>query len=548
MSNLLVLLVLLVTILFSSPCSPARGQNPLPRSLVGFRVIDNEEVRLAPVPPGGSFKLALSVFEITRVCIPEASPEGNCESSNDNLPAGTRLRSTNPAVASVSSASGVTSIRLMSPGSTTLQLRRNRGNKRLASYQLEVTPIPRYRLRGIGGSNEIRVTPDGGLPPDGVLEVFISNLDNRLISALCFRETTDDCDNTSGDIPSNTQLRSTNPAVASVCKADPNTGELTCSNSMELDIQSRIMLMNLGSTTLQLRRDGEILAFYILVVTPPPLPGTQCGSNPDQPGLIVDCSGNCVPIEDVCEKLGDGTCDDGRQGGINLSCAFTPDFFLSGFDGQDIVRCAFSSNGISTDNPFLSRVLEDLVDVDIFDKQLNLLATTREDLVGFNIGNPERQSIAITSEPPCRPCTASPCDDNICPPSPRDAINTFISLRLSFFSGSAPLAPEIPLYTISTDLDGGDCSLEESCTAQFGTAPGFELCEGGATARFCRFNADTRNATTGRPDTCAAMCQRFASRCLAALDNNPDGCTPLPTSADTCDTPQNSEICVCERR
>jgi hypothetical protein len=545
MSNLLVLLVLLVTTLFSSPFSPASGQNPLPRTLVGFRVIDNEEVRLAPVPPGGSFKLALSVFEIARVCITRVSPAGNCESSDDNLPAGTRLLSTNPVVASVSSASGVTSIRLRSPGSTTLEWRRNRDNRRFAFYQLEITPIPRFSFRGFGGSNVVSVTPDGGLPPDGVLEISLSSLDNHLISGLCFRETTEDCNDTSGDIPSNTQLRSTNPAVASVCREDPNTLELTCSDSVESDIQSRIRLMNPGSTTLQLRRDGEILAFYILVVTPPPFPGTQCGFASDQEGGIVDCSGNCVSIEDICEKLGDGTCDDGRRG-INLSCAFTPDFFLNGFDGQDIVGCAFSSNGISTTNPFLTRVLEDLVDVDVFDENLNLLATTRKDLVEFDIGNPEDQSIAITSEPPCRPCIASPCDD-ICPPSPRDAINTFVSLRLSFFSGSAPLAPEIPLYTISTDLDGGDCSLEESCTAQFGAAPGFELCEGGATARFCRFNADTRNATTGRPDTCAAMCQRFASRCLAALDNNPGGCTPLPTSADTCNTPRNSEICVCER-
>jgi hypothetical protein len=109
------------------------------------------------------------------------------------------------------------------------------------------------------------------------------------------------------------------------------------------------------------------------------------------------------------------------------------------------------------------------------------------------------------------------------------------------FIGSAEVLARL---TKNRDLDGGDCSLQESCTVQFGNAPGYEFCPAipSNSDRVCSFNATTDGGT------CAAMCQRFGSSCVAALDNGPPGCTPLPHSADTCETPRQTEICVCERR
>jgi hypothetical protein len=99
---------------------------------------------------------------------------------------------------------------------------------------------------------------------------------------------------------------------------------------------------------------------------------------------------------------------------------------------------------------------------------------------------------------------------------------------------------------VRINRDAGDCDPEASCTAQFVDAPGFEFCSG--TANLCSFNATTGlNTPTGR-GTCAAMCQQFGSRCVAALDNAQPGCTPSRNSRDTCETPRRTEICVCEQR
>jgi hypothetical protein len=87
------------------------------------------------------------------------------------------------------------------------------------------------------------------------------------------------------------------------------------------------------------------------------------------------------------------------------------------------------------------------------------------------------------------------------------------------------------------------CNSDQRCIAQFGTAPGFELCS--ASANLCWFNATTR-----RGDTCADICQQFGSSCVAALDNKNAGCTPDPENRDTCSKKQGGQtsICVCERR
>src|SRR5262249_30079835 len=113
------------------------------------------------------------------------------------------------------------------------------------------------------------------------------------------------------------------------------------------------------------------------------------------------------------------------------------------------------------------------------------------------------------------------------------------------------------------DLDGGACSPEQSCNAQFSTAPDYQFCSASvdildarppsvilSSARICSFLATTAKDTpTGIvPGTCAEMCQQLGSRCVAALDNIPPDCTPNPDSTDTCETPRLTEICVCERR
>jgi hypothetical protein len=219
-----------------------------------------------------------------------------------------------------------------------------------------------------------------------------------------------------------------------------------------------IMFKGVGATTLQLRRDTEILAWYVLVFTPVP-PGKRCLTDVSDSDAVVDCAGKCVPLEEVRASLGNDTCDDGtpRQDGqpsIDLSCeSFIPELLLN-----------------ASLAPF------DIVD------QSGVSSFTSSDI------------LALLNRPN--------------PPHP-----------------GGP--------------DAGDCSLDMSCIAQFGTAPGFELCS--ASASVCSFNA-----TIG--GTCADMCQQFGSQCVAALDNETPGCTSIPESSDTCQTPRQTEICICERR
>jgi hypothetical protein len=112
-----------------------------------------------------------------------------------------------------------------------------------------------------------------------------------------------------------------------------------------------------------------------------------------------------------------------------------------------------------------------------------------------------------------------------------------------------------------TQPDAGACTLEDTCEAQFGDAPGYMFCNeltgnrGDFDLPLCSFTAITGTHT--RDGTCTTICQRFGSRCLGALDDtprsqaldtDPSGCTPNPDSRDTCDTPRQTEICICERQ
>jgi hypothetical protein len=290
--------------------------------------------------------------------------------------------------------------------------------------------------------------PVGSARPGGVIEVAFSSVS---IGAICIKEESQNCSPPIPPIrslPKDTELRSTNKAVASVSSGP--SGPV-------------IQLNSPGATILQVRRHRDILASFVLIVTPVP-PGTLCGRPlEDVKDTVVDCSGKCVGKNaEVLRRLGDDVCDDGRghddgREPIDLSCAsFIP--------------------------TFLSAVAP-------FEASMSLA----------NVG--------ITPEDLAR------------------------------------------LASLPNDLDGGDCSLKESCMAQFGTAPGFEPCITISTSNFCSFNATT--GTRENRGTCAAMCQRFGSRCVAALNNNPDtspGCTPGPNSRDTCETPRRTEICICERR
>ena len=335
-----------------------------------------------------------------------------------------------------------------------------------------------FSMRGSYGSNDVQFqTPPG--------DVLALPLHVSTISNFCITEESSavSCASLGEDnLPHGTQLIFTNPDVA----------EISSENNTE------ILLKSLGSTTLQLRedgkKDGKILASFVLVVTPD-RPGTRCVGDSSR---IVDCAGKCAPpfFIDASERLGDGVCDDGitpRRDGkplIDLSCAAIPDVFLGN-----------------------SKVLEDLSDVMVFDQS------------GIRIDNPTDQGIAITFDPV-----------NSQLPSLQPGINTYISISPSLSN------------RFSLNGDGGDCSPEESCNAQFGTAPDYKFCPAITSASVCSFNATIGfNAPTGH-GTCAAMCQQFGSRCVAALDNDPLGCTPSPKSRGTCETPRQTAICVCERR
>ena len=83
--------------------------------------------------------------------------------------------------------------------------------------------------------------------------------------------------------------------------------------------------------------------------------------------------------------------------------------------------------------------------------------------------------------------------------------------------------------------DGG-----AGCDARYGEAPGYLLCTEDTDA--CAFAATTGGGT------CGELCAAYGGSCLAALDNNNDpGAECTPVGVDACDTPRQTEICVCSR-
>jgi hypothetical protein len=101
-------------------------------------------------------------------------------------------------------------------------------------------------------------------------------------------------------------------------------------------------------------------------------------------------------------------------------------------------------------------------------------------------------------------------------------------------SAESTYTDDVILTSVALEYRAG-----QSCVEQFGSAPGFILCE--ETPATCRFNA---NANGG---TCDEICGLFGSTCVGAQDNETAGCVSAPNNTDTCQTPRESEICICAR-
>lgn len=92
----------------------------------------------------------------------------------------------------------------------------------------------------------------------------------------------------------------------------------------------------------------------------------------------------------------------------------------------------------------------------------------------------------------------------------------------------------------ATVNDPVDAAVFAACDDAFAVAPGYQLCSEDETS--CRFNV----ATAG--GTCAEACEMLGSTCLSAEANEDvDLCLPIADLMETCDSPRNSEICVCQR-
>jgi len=86
-----------------------------------------------------------------------------------------------------------------------------------------------------------------------------------------------------------------------------------------------------------------------------------------------------------------------------------------------------------------------------------------------------------------------------------------------------------------------------TCTAKYGTVPGFILCK--ETATDCSFNAATDYVTS-----CTAVCEAVGGTCLGAIDNPNDPGTECEEATDppaqpvTCDSATfETMLCVCDR-
>lgn len=77
-----------------------------------------------------------------------------------------------------------------------------------------------------------------------------------------------------------------------------------------------------------------------------------------------------------------------------------------------------------------------------------------------------------------------------------------------------------------------------SCSALYGMAPGFVLCNETPTTCVIAVNTGGNN--------CDNLCSNFGGRCLAADDNDIPLCVAI-ASSDNCTTNRTTEICTCTR-
>jgi hypothetical protein len=88
--------------------------------------------------------------------------------------------------------------------------------------------------------------------------------------------------------------------------------------------------------------------------------------------------------------------------------------------------------------------------------------------------------------------------------------------------------------------DGGRADAgPPPCTAAFGAADSFELCE--ETAESCRFYADTGGGS------CRALCSSFGASCIAAADEDAAEGRCAVLAPIGCGADRNDSICTCSR-
>lgn len=99
-------------------------------------------------------------------------------------------------------------------------------------------------------------------------------------------------------------------------------------------------------------------------------------------------------------------------------------------------------------------------------------------------------------------------------------------------STDPPIAAEVP----DAGMPGAPL---RTCDEQFGSAPDYELCA--ETGDTCSFVSDA-----GDNDfNCDQLCGELGATCVSAFDTN--GMTCVAGAEDSCDSPHQSQICVCLR-
>ena len=176
-------------------------------------------------------------------------------------------------------------------------------------------PLPQNSFAGSSATDAETISASA--EPGGLLEADVSN---GGFFTVCIVDEKEKCEVDSQEVkslndhlPEGTELGSTNPDVASV-------------NNKNIEV----IFHKPGVTTLELRsiEDGRTLYYYRLVVYSVPA-GMFCQTRDIIDGYM-DCSGQCVPSDDIRQRLLNSKCDDGKKGqDIDVSCLFIPEVFAA---------------------------------------------------------------------------------------------------------------------------------------------------------------------------------------------------------------------------